>query len=201
MKNEEKKIPVDSEEDKPEKVKEKKKSSKKKKTSLKDQVSTLEIEKQELKDKYLRTAAEFENYRRRSNEEKADWIKNATQKLVLEVCDVLDNFERAIITGKEKHTYESLMTGIELIFKQLEAVLKKEGVEKIEALGEEFDPMYHEALAQIPSEHEKNKVAAIIQNGYKMNNKIIRPVRVAVANGDIPATVENNNKQENNKKK
>ncbi len=200
MKNEEKNIPVNSEEDSSKKEKEAKKPSKKKKISLKDQICLLEKEKQELRDKYLRTAAEFENYRRRSNEEKADWIKNATQKLVLEICDVQDNFERAIITGKEKHTYESLMTGIELIFKQLEAVMKKEGVEKIEALGEEFDPMYHEALAQIPSEHEKNKVAAIIQNGYKMNNKIIRPVRVAVSTGENPTVDNNNNKQENNKK-
>eukprot|EP01156_Anaeramoeba_ignava_P014006 Anaeramoba_ignava/a608017_40.p3 GENE.a608017_40~~a608017_40.p3 ORF type:complete len:201 (-),score=59.13 a608017_40:2180-2782(-) len=200
MKNEEKQIPVEHEKDSPKSEKEKKKTAKKKKPSLKETVSILEKEKQEIKDKYLRTAAEFENYRRRSNEEKADWIKNATQKLVLEVCDVLDNFERAIITGKEKHTYESLMTGIEMIFKQLESVLKKEGVEKIEALGEEFDPMYHEALAQIPSEHDKNKVAAIIQNGYKMNNKIIRPVRVAVSNGETPVLENNENKQKDNKK-
>lgn len=110
--------------------------------------------------------------------------------MVLELCDVIDNFERALHPEVEMNR-ESFEKGIELIFQQLENVLKKEGVKKIEALEEEFDPNYHEALAHIPSELEENKVVAIIQNGYTMNDKVIRPVRVAVSNGEKP---ENNKK-------
>jgi len=138
-----------------------------------------------MKDKYVRAAAEFENFRKRNISEKSDWIKNANQRIVLELCDVVDNFERALHPEMEKNR-ESFEKGIELIFQQLNNLLKKEGVEKIEAMGEEFDPNFHDALAHIPSELEENTVAAVIQNGYKMNDKIIRPVRVAVSNGEKP---------------
>ena len=161
------------------------KTKKKKKLSAKEQIILLEIEKAEIKDKYVRAAAEFENFRKRNIAEKSNWIKNATQRLVIELCDVVDNFERALHpeAGKKRKSFEK---GIELIYQQLENVLKKEGVKKIEALEEEFDPNFHEALAHIPSKLEENKVVAIIQNGYTMNEKVIRPVRVAVSNGQKP---------------
>jgi len=165
------------------------KPKKKKKLSSKEQIILLEIEKAELRDKYIRAAAEFENFRKRNIAEKSNWIKNATERLVIELCDVVDNFERALNPENAKNR-ESFEKGIELIFQQLENVLKKEGVKKIEALEEEFDPNFHEALAHIPSDLEENKVVAIIQNGYTMNDKVIRPVRVAVSNGE---------KAENNK--
>jgi molecular chaperone GrpE len=161
------------------------KPKKKKKLTSKEQITLLEIEKAELRDKYVRAAAEFENFRKRNISEKSDWIKNATQHLVIELCDVVDNFERALHPENEKNK-ESFEKGIELIFQQLENVLKKEGVKKIDALEEEFDPHFHEALAHIPSDLEENKVVAVIQNGYTMNDKVIRPVRVAVSNGEKP---------------
>ncbi len=161
------------------------KKEKKKKLSLKEKYELLMIESAELNDKRLRIAAEFENFRKRNISEKSDWIKNANQRIVLELCDVIDNFERALHPEIEKNL-EAYSKGIELIFQQLENVLKKEGVEKIEALEEEFDPNFHEALAHIPSELEENKIAAVIQNGYKMNDKVIRPARVAVSNGEKP---------------
>ena len=80
--------------------------------------------------------------------------------------------------------------GIVLIEKQLMKALEKEGVKKIEALGEAFDPEFHDALAHIPSEYEENTVAAIIQNGYQMHDKVIRAVRVAVSNGENINTQE-----------
>lgn len=157
----------------------------KKKPSQKEQIAMLQNELAELKDKYIRTAAEFDNFRRRNVAEKADWIKNANQRIVLELCDVLDNFERALHPELEKD-HDSFQKGIKLIFQQLFNILKKEGVQKIDALGKDFDPNFHEALAHIPAELEDNKVAAVIQNGYTMNNKVIRPARVAVSNGEKP---------------
>ncbi len=166
--------------------------------SMKQEVETetdakepdLATELAEMRDKYLRTMAEFENYRRRTNTEKADWIRQATKDLALHICDVLDNFERALIQAGAEDRESPFGKGIVLIEKQLSKALEKEGVKKIEALGEEFDPEYHEALAHIPSEYEENIVAAIIQNGYTMNDKVIRPVRVAVSNGKLMKTQE-----------
>lgn len=145
----------------------------------------VEAENNDYKDKYLRAMAEFENYRNRTISEKADWLRHATKELALKICDVLDNFERAIQNAKEEDLQSGFGQGIILIEKQLTDALAKEGVKKIEALGEEFDPQYHEALAHIPSEYDENKIAAIIKNGYTMHDKVIRAVQVAVSNGNI----------------
>jgi len=147
------------------------------------QVEELERQTAEWKEKYLRAMAEFDNFRRRTQQEKADWIKLATEKLALGVCDVLDNFERALMQVTDVQTEDGFVKGIMLIEEQLRNVLEKVGVAKIAALKEEFDPKYHEALAHIPSEYEENVVAAVIQNGYTMHGKVIRPARVAVSNG------------------
>ena len=127
--------------------------------------------------------AEFENFRKRSIAEKADWIRLATQKFALEICDVLDNFERAILQGSEEEKSTPFGKGVLMIEQQLRKALEREGVRKIEALGQPFNPEFHDALAHIPSDLENNTVAAIIQNGYTMHDKVLRPVRVAVSNG------------------
>ncbi len=157
----------------------------KKELTLEEKYEKLVTENNELKDKLLRRVAEFENFRRRSISEKADWIKNANKRLVLELCDINDNFERALHPETEKNR-KAFEQGIEMIFKQISEVLKKENVEKIDALGNDFDPELHEALAHIPSDYKEDKVAAVIRNGYKMNDKIIRAARVAVSNGEKP---------------
>ena len=148
-----------------------------------ERIAALERENDELKDKYLRSMAEFENFRRRSNQEKSDWIKLATQKLALEVCDVVDNFERALGLIAEEAREDGFVKGVMQIEQQLRGVLEREGVSKIDALGREFDPALHEALAHIPIEYVSNLVAAVIQNGYTMHDKVLRPVRVAVSSG------------------
>lgn len=160
--------------------------------TLEQQFAQLQNDYTDLNDKLLRTAAEYENFRRRSVTEKSNWIKYATERLIMELCDVLDNFERALEQNKENHDEQSFRKGIQLIYKQLNELLKKEGVTKLDALHKEFDPNYHEALARIPSEQEENMVVAVIQNGYLMNDKVIRPVRVAVSNGETP--IEKNKK-------
>ncbi|MFO8145482.1 MAG: nucleotide exchange factor GrpE [Candidatus Syntrophosphaera sp.] len=157
-------------------------------TEMAERMKELETRCAEWKDKYLRSMAEFENFRRRSSQEKTDWIKLSTQRLALEVCDVADNFERAIMQIDEDKMDDSFVKGVLMIEQQLRNVLAKEGVRKIEALGKEFDPSLHEALAHIPSEFEENIVAAVIQNGYMMHDKVLRPVRVAVSSGKIEET-------------
>ena len=181
---------------------EKKQEEKKQKKvlTLEEKYQNLLAENAELKDKWIRNTAEFENFRRRTISEKSDWIKNATERIVLELCDVVDNFERAMHPEVEKNR-ESYEKGIELIFQQLDGVLKKEGVEKIEALEQEFDPQFHEALAHIPSELEDNKIVAVIQNGYTMNSKVIRPARVAVSNGEKPEDISSEQNEQKRKKK
>ncbi len=159
-----------------------------KETDMAAKIEELEAKCAELKDKYLRSMAEFENFRRRSVQEKSDWIKLSTQRLALEVCDVADNFERAMLQVDEDKLDDSFVKGVMMIEQQLRNVLAKEGVRKIEALGKEFDPALHEALAHIPSEFEENIVAAVIQNGYMMHDKVLRPVRVAVSSGKIEET-------------
>lgn len=161
--------------------------------SLEEKIEVLENENANLQDKLLRIAAEFENFRRRSATEKSDWIKNANQRIILEICDVNDNFERAFQTGSLD--MESYQKGIEMIHKQISAILKREGVEKIEVEKKGFDPVYHEALAHIPSELEENQIAAVIQNGYIMNGKVIRAARVAVSNGEKPQTEDSGKKK------
>jgi molecular chaperone GrpE len=150
-----------------------------------DEFATLEKEVLDWKDKYLRNMAEFENFRKRSHQEKADWIRMATQKFATDICDVLDNFERAILQGTPQELTSPFAKGVLLIEKQLRQALEKEGIKKIEALGTEFDPEYHDALAHIPSDWQENIVAAIIQNGYTIHDKVLRPARVAVSSGNI----------------
>jgi len=162
-----------------------------------DELLKLSKERDEWKDKYLRSMAEFENFRRRTNQEKADWIKRSTEKLALSVCDVLDNFERALAQFVTQDKDEKLFQGVSLIEQQLRSVLEKEGVMKIEALGQEFNPALHEALAHIPSaEFEENTIAAIIQNGYTMHDIVVRPVRVAVSSGNPAEQINDNEKNE-----
>jgi len=155
---------------------------------IRNRITELETSVNEWKDKYLRSMAEFDNYRRRSIEEKSDWIKRATEKLALSVCDVVDNFDRALMQVTDEQKADNFIKGIIMIDQQLKSALEREGVKRIEALGQEFDPKFHEALANIASDIEEGKVAAIIQNGYTMHDKLIRPVRVAVSAG-------NNNEQ------
>ena len=184
----------DSREEEKEKIVEEKEENK-----VEKELEKVTKERDEFKNKYIRLYAEFENFRKRSFSEKADWIKNANERLILEICDVYDNFQRALENGVEKHQFESFKKGVELIYQQIGNILKKESVEKIDAFEQDFDPNIHEALAHIPSDLEKDKVSAIIQNGYKMNNKIIRIAKVAVSNGE---KIENKTeKKENNTQK
>ena len=137
-------------------------------------------EEEALNTKYLRLMADFQNYKRRTEKEKNDIYAFANEKIVSELLNVIDNFERALDAGDSG---DSFVEGMNLIFKQLQGVLEKAGVVEIEALGQDFDPNFHHAvLTEDSAEYESGKVTAVLQKGYLLNNKVIRPSMVKVAN-------------------
>lgn len=137
-------------------------------------------EEEALNTKYLRLMADFQNYKRRTEKEKSDIYAFANEKIVSELLNVIDNFERALDAGDEG---DSFVEGMNLIFKQLQGVLEKAGVVEIEALGHEFDPNFHHAvMTEDSEEYESGKITAVLQKGYLLNNKVIRPSMVKVAN-------------------
>ena len=138
------------------------------------------VEDEALNTKYLRLMADFQNYKRRTEKEKNDIYAFANEKIVSELLNVIDNFERALDAGNDG---DSFVEGMNLIFKQLQGVLEKAGVVEIEALGQDFDPNFHHAvLMEDSAEYESGKVTAVLQKGYLLNNKVIRPSMVKVAN-------------------
>ena len=137
-------------------------------------------EKKEESQKYIRLMAEFQNYKKRVEKEKKDTYAFANEKIVTELLDVIDNFERALETDCDN---EKFYEGMNIIFDQFQGVLIKAGLEEIKALGEEFNPTYHNAIMmQDSDEHESGKVITVMQKGYKLKNKVIRPSMVVVAN-------------------
>ena len=135
----------------------------------------------ELNDKYLRLYSEYDNYRKRTANEKVDLIKTAAEGTILAMLPVLDDFERALAT-MEKSEDKAHYEGIMLIYNKLKRTLEQKGLEEIKAMGEPFNTDEHEALTQIPApdESQKDKVIDVVQKGYKLNGKVIRYARVVV---------------------
>lgn len=131
--------------------------------------------------KYLRLMAEFQNYKKRVAKEKSDIHSYANEKIVTELLEVLDNFERALAADNSTDV-EGYAQGMKLIFDQLLGVLTKSGLVEVKALGEEFDPNMHNAVMTTDSEeYDSNKVCSVLQKGYTLNGKVIRPSMVTVA--------------------
>lgn len=131
--------------------------------------------------KYLRLMAEFQNYKKRVAKEKTDIHSYANEKIVTELLEVLDNFERALASETSVEA-EGYAQGMKLIFDQLLGVLTKSGLVEVKALGEEFDPNMHNAVMTTDSEeYDSNKVCSVLQKGYTLNGKVIRPSMVTVA--------------------
>ena len=136
----------------------------------------------ELQDKYLRLAAEFDNYRKRTLREKTDLIQTAGESLLKSILPVVDDFERGISIAHESEDMDSVKTGMELIYNKLKEFLKNSGIKDISAMGEPFDADLHEAITNIPapSDDMKGKIVDVIQKGYTLNDKIIRYPKVVV---------------------
>jgi len=150
------------------------------KDSAAEEKKEMSAEDEALNVKYLRLMADFQNFKRRTEKEKSDIYAFANEKIVGELLNVIDNFERALALGQEG---DSFVEGMSLIFKQLQGVLEKAGAKEIEALGQEFDPNFHNAvMMEDTDEFESGKVSCVLQKGYTLNNKVIRPSMVKVAN-------------------
>lgn len=136
----------------------------------------------ELKDKYLRSVAEFDNYRKRTLKEKAELILNGSEKALGAVLPILDDMERAIANGEKTDDPQVLREGISLIYAKFQKVLESLGVKEIETADAEFDTDVHEAIAMVPGmgDDKKGKVLDCVQKGYKLNEKVIRHAKVAV---------------------
>lgn len=136
----------------------------------------------ELKDKYLRSVAEFDNYRKRTLKEKAELILNGGEKAISAILPVLDDMERAIANGEKTEDPKVLREGMELIYAKFQKVLEGLGVKKIDTEDADFDTDVHEAVAMVPGmgDDKKGKVLDCIQTGYMLNEKVIRHAKVAV---------------------
>lgn len=147
----------------------------------------IRAENQQLKDRYLRTLADYENFRKRNDREKADFFKHALGKVLSDILPVLDNFDRALEHAEEGDEFHK---GVLLIYKQLFDVLQKHGLKPIDEVGVHFDPNIHEAVIReeddsVPS----HTVVAVLQRGYFLHDRLLRPALVKVAVGGPERTV------------
>ncbi len=135
---------------------------------------------EQLKDKYLRTVAEFDNYKKRTLKEKAELLLNGSEKAISSILPILDDFERALADKTEEPT--AMKEGVVLIYNKFVKTLETLGVKKIETEGKDFDVDFHEAVALVPGmgDDKKGKVIDCVQTGYKLNDKVIRHAKVAV---------------------
>lgn len=142
------------------------------------EVEKLQSEVAELKDKYLRLYADFDNFRKRTAKEKSEMFQSASEKVLVDLLPVVDDYERAVANAKEGEISE----GISLVFNKLNAVFAGKGLKIMEAKGEVFNADLHDCIAQFPVQEEdaKGKVFDVIEKGYFLNDKVIRFAKVIV---------------------
>ena len=143
----------------------------------------LKLQLEESKKEYMFLMAEFDNFRKRTIKEKADIIRNATEKAMKDILPIVDDFERGLTAMAETSDAESVKEGMNLIYNKFVKYLEQNGVKAIESNGADFDTELHEAIAMIPAadDSQKGKVIDTVTKGYTMNDKVIRHSKVAVA--------------------
>ena len=148
----------------------------------KDSIEALKEENSKLKDQLLRTIAEFDNFRKRTNKEKAELILNGGGKTITAILPIIDDMERAIENAHKQECVDAVEEGWELIYKKLLSTLEGMGVKKMEVDGKDFDVDFHEAVAMVPGmgDEKKGKIIDCLQTGYTLNDKVIRHAKVAV---------------------
>ena len=136
----------------------------------------------QLKDKYLRSVAEFDNYRKRTLKEKAKLILNGSEKAVQAILPIIDDMERALANSEKTEDAEVLKEGMKLIYQKTNKIMEGLGVKKIDTTDADFDTNFHEAVAMVPGmgDEKKGKVLDCVQTGYTLNDKVIRHAKVAV---------------------
>ena len=146
---------------------------------LRKQIADLQAQVDEYKDGWQRSVADFQNYRRRVEAEKADTYQTAVGSIIKRYLPVLDDLERALAACPADLAW---VNGIELICRKLQNILEAEGLKRIETEGQSFDPHFHEAISQEPSEdYTSGQIIAVVQNGYMLGDRVIRPALVRVA--------------------
>lgn len=151
-----------------------------------EEVVEINAKKEEVdyKEKYYYLAAEMQNMQRRYEKEKENLLKYGSEKILRDLLDVVDNFERTLgfIQNDEDEKVKNIAVGIDMINKQFMEALLKHGLKQVDALGEVFDPNFHEAMAQQPAEGKKDmEIIQVHQNGYTLNERLVRPAKVIVA--------------------
>jgi len=132
--------------------------------------------------RYLRTQADFDNFRRRTLKEKEDLAKYASEKLLGQLVPVLDNFERALAANTAEGELDSFAKGVDMIYRQFKQVLEQEGVAAMNAVGQPFNPEFHQAVMQVETdEYEEGYVVEEMQKGYMLKDRVLRPAMVKVS--------------------
>jgi molecular chaperone GrpE len=147
-----------------------------------EQISKLRADLEDASDRVLRAQAELDNYRKRARRELEDERRYASMPLLRDLLPVVDNIQRAIDAAEKSPQASGLLDGIKLVAQSLVSVLAKHDCKKIEALGQPFDPAFHEAISQQPSaEYEPNTVTLVAQDGYTLYERVVRPAQVIVS--------------------
>jgi len=145
-------------------------------------------------DKYVRTVAELDNYRKRAAREKADAIQYGNENLLRDILPLVDGMDRALEHACDSEDFEAFRKGLKLLQGQLLGCLQKHGVEMIDTAGKDFDPHVHEAMMQVESpEHEESQVVGEFERGYLLNGRLLRPAKVSVCKGPSRAGDRENN--------
>lgn len=146
------------------------------------EIDALKQERDDVYDRLLRKQAEFENYKKRMDREKSDFMQFASADLIKELLNALDSFELALKNAAAKHDTQNMLRGFELIYKQIQDTLTRFGLKPIEAKGKKFDPHFHQAVASQPTDKvEENTVIDEMRKGYLLNGRLLRPAMVSVA--------------------
>ncbi|CAM4266362.1 nucleotide exchange factor GrpE [Paenibacillus tarimensis] len=151
-------------------------------TQTTDREKELEQLVEEHQQRLLRTQADYDNFRRRTQKEKEELAQYASMKLVGQLLPVMDNFERAIGASKESGDFDALSKGVDMIFRQMAQLLEQEGLRPMESVGQPFNPEFHQAVMTVESdEYEEGTVVEELQKGYMLKEKVLRPAMVKVS--------------------
>jgi molecular chaperone GrpE len=148
----------------------------------KNKINELQAQVNNLRDQLLRKAAEFENYKKRTDSEISSYLKYASENVLIDLLPVLDDFDRVMKAWDDKHDVETFKKGIEMIYDKLNGILSRQGLKEIESDGKEFDVNLHDALLQTPNpEVPANTILETIEKGYFLKDKVIRHAKVIVS--------------------
>jgi molecular chaperone GrpE len=156
-----------------------------------DPIEEAQGEARKFKDQWMRTAADFDNYRKRSRREVEDARKSGREDLLRELLPVFDNLERALTSAQRASDIKGVAEGLSMVMKQFEGTLGRVGITKISAIGQPFDPSIHEAIQQVETDdHPAGQVVSEVQPGYMQGDKLVRAAMVVVAKPKAPASEE-----------